>query len=215
MTFDMNRPVTTLFMLTSVDGKISVGDYEIEQTTDLWSFNSGRVMEKIGMNNIRVNDFEKSPVSFTIVDNSHLNNRGILNLCNRQNRVVLLTSNIKHPAFEMGEKECKNLDIVYMKQIRFDRFFEILKNRYDCDRLTIQSGGTVNSVLLRNGLIDYLDIVMAPILVGGSYTSSLIDDRSFSNVEDLEKLGIFELIGVDTLDDSYVRFRYKVVKPLR
>ena len=58
-----NRPVTTLFMLMSVDGKISTGAadeldvdrdfpkitglreglhqyYEIEQTTDLWSFNN-------------------------------------------------------------------------------------------------------------------------------------------------------------------------------
>ena len=69
----MERPITTLFMLMSVDGKISTGAtyemdygkafpniaglkeglhqyYEIEQTTDLWSFNTGRVQEKMGVN---------------------------------------------------------------------------------------------------------------------------------------------------------------------
>ena len=69
----MDRPVTTLFMLMSVDGKISTGStdeldfdrdlprlpgvreglhqyYEIEQTTDLWSFNTGRVQAKMGVN---------------------------------------------------------------------------------------------------------------------------------------------------------------------
>ena len=69
----MERPLTTLFMLMSVDGKISTGAtdeldvdrdfpkidgvreglrqyYEIEQTTDLWSFNTGRVQEKMGVN---------------------------------------------------------------------------------------------------------------------------------------------------------------------
>ena len=69
----MNRPITTLFMLMSVDGKISTGStdaldvdqdfphiegvkeglhqyYEIEQTTDLWSFNTGRVQQKMGCN---------------------------------------------------------------------------------------------------------------------------------------------------------------------
>lgn len=69
----MDRPITTLFMLMSVDGKISTGAtddldvdkdfpkikgvneglhqyYEIEQTTDLWSFNSGRVQKKMGVN---------------------------------------------------------------------------------------------------------------------------------------------------------------------
>ena len=68
-----NRPVTTLFMLESLDGKISSGNrdcldadkdwclidgvkeglsqyYEIEQTTDLYSLNTGRVMAKIGVN---------------------------------------------------------------------------------------------------------------------------------------------------------------------
>ena len=69
----MNRPITTLYMLVSVDGKISTGAtdeldvdqdfpqipglkeglhqyYEIEQTTDLWSFNTGRVQAKMGVN---------------------------------------------------------------------------------------------------------------------------------------------------------------------
>ena len=68
-----NKPITTLYMLMSVDGKISTGAkdeldvdkdfptieglkeglhqyYEIEQTTDLWSFNTGRVQEKMGVN---------------------------------------------------------------------------------------------------------------------------------------------------------------------
>ena len=67
------RPVTTLFMLMSADGKISTGAadtldmdadlphipgmaeglqqyYDIEQTTDLWSLCSGRVQAKVGAN---------------------------------------------------------------------------------------------------------------------------------------------------------------------
>ena len=69
----MDKPVTTLFMLMSVDGKISTGNiddrdvdkdflkiigikegitqyYDIEQTTDLFSMNSGKVMVKVGAN---------------------------------------------------------------------------------------------------------------------------------------------------------------------
>ena len=67
------RPITTLFMLESLDGKISSGNtdlldadrdwceipgvkeglhqyYEIEATTDYFSLNTGRVKEKIGVN---------------------------------------------------------------------------------------------------------------------------------------------------------------------
>jgi 2,5-diamino-6-(ribosylamino)-4(3H)-pyrimidinone 5'-phosphate reductase len=69
----MEKPITTLFMLMSVDGKISTGNiyerdvdkdypkidgirdglkqyYEIEQTTDLFSMNSGKVVAKVGAN---------------------------------------------------------------------------------------------------------------------------------------------------------------------
>ena len=89
----MDRPVTTLFLLMSVDGKISTGAsdeldvdrdfplipgvreglhqyYEIEQTTDLWSLNSGRVQAKIGVNEREMP--EKTAVSFVVVDNGRM-----------------------------------------------------------------------------------------------------------------------------------------------
>lgn len=98
----MDRPITTLFMLMSVDGKISTGAtddldidkdfpkiagvreglhqyYEIEQTTDLWSLNSGRVQAKLGVNTKEMPD--KTPVSFVIIDNDHLNKNGVLYFC--------------------------------------------------------------------------------------------------------------------------------------
>ena len=71
----MDRPVTTLFMLMSLDGKISTGEgdrldfdrdlplvpgvadgllqyYELERETDPWSLNTGRVMAKVGTNEL-------------------------------------------------------------------------------------------------------------------------------------------------------------------
>ena len=98
----MDRPITTLFMLSSVDGKISTGAtdnldvdkdfpsvvgvreglhqyYEIEQTTDLWSLNSGRVQAKIGANTKPMP--EKIPVSFVLIDNHHLTERGVRYFC--------------------------------------------------------------------------------------------------------------------------------------
>ena len=118
----MNRPVTTLFMLMSVDGKISTGAaddldvdrdfpqipglreglhqyYEIEQTTDLWALNSGRVQAKLGVNTKEMPD--KTPVSFVIIDNHHLNENGIEYFCALSTRFVLITSNAKHPAFNI------------------------------------------------------------------------------------------------------------------
>ena len=81
-----NLPTTTLFMLMSVDGKISTGStderdfdkdlqnvggvkeglqqyYDLEQETDLFSFNTGRVMAKVGWND------EKEKIDQTIQEN--------------------------------------------------------------------------------------------------------------------------------------------------
>ena len=118
----MDRPITTLFMLMSVDGKISTGAvdeldvdrdfpkisgvreglhqyYEIEQTTDLWSFNTGRVQAKMGVNEKELPD--KSPVSFVLLDNHHLTEHGVRYFCAKSKQAVVITSNPEHPAFHV------------------------------------------------------------------------------------------------------------------
>ena len=53
--------------------------------------------------------------------------------------------------------------------------------------------------------------VVAPILVGGSLTSTLIDGESITKVEELSKLKALKLIDVKKLNDSYVQLKYKVI----
>lgn len=64
--------------------------YEIEQTTDLWSLNSGRVQAKIGVNTKAMPN--KTPVSFAIIDNKHLDENGVRYFCAMSERFVLVTS---------------------------------------------------------------------------------------------------------------------------
>src|SRR3989338_9569813 len=111
----MNRPITTLFMLSSVDGKISTGSedtldfdkdfprirgikeglkqyYDIERTTDLHSLNSGRVLAKVGANKPQKN-FVKLPVSFLIIDNKpHLNKTGVDNLIRKSKKLYVINT---------------------------------------------------------------------------------------------------------------------------
>ena len=80
-----------------------------------------------------------------------------------------------------------------------------LKEKYGCERLTVQSGGTVNSLFLRDKLFDYVDIVVAPVLIGGKDTTTLIDGRSLASEEELSWLGVLKLIDCIRLEDSYLR----------
>lgn len=79
------------------------------------------------------------------------------------------------------------------------------------ERHTIQSGGTVNGMFLREKLFDYVDIVVAPLLIGGKDTSTLIDGKSLLNQEELDSLGVLKLEECTVLEDSYIRIRYKVI----
>jgi 2,5-diamino-6-(ribosylamino)-4(3H)-pyrimidinone 5'-phosphate reductase len=225
----MERPVTTLFLLMSVDGKISTGAtdeldfdqdlptipgvaeglhqyYEIEQTTDLWSLNSGRVQAKMGVNSKEIP--EKSPVSFVIFDNTHLNEHVVKYFCGLSQQFVLVTSCKDHPAYMVGED---NLHIIYQAELSLADVLQELKKKHGCDRLTIQSGGTLNSLFLREGLIDFVDVIVAPILIGGKDTSTLIDGKSLLNPSELEQLGKLKLLQCTVLDDSYLRLKYKVL----
>ena len=225
----MDRPVTTLFMLMSVDGKISTGAsdqldadkdfpkiagvkeglhqyYEIEQTTDLWSLNSGRVQAKIGVNTREMP--HKTPVSFAVVDNRHLKEHGIRYFCALSKQFVLVTSNKDHPAFEMEED---NLHIIYQSELSLKDALARLKSEFGCERITIQTGGTLNGMFLREKLIDYIDIVVAPVLIGGKDTSTLIDGKSLLSESELSKISVLKLQECVVLDNSYLRLRYEVI----
>ncbi len=225
----MDRPITTLFMLMSVDGKISTGAtddldvdkdfpkiagvceglhqyYEIEQTTDLWTINSGRVQAKIGANTREMPN--KTPVSFVVIDNKHLNENGIRYFCALSKNFVLITSNEKHPAYNIEES---NLHIIYQKELSLNDALIKLKSEYGCERITVQTGGTLNGLFLREKLFDYVDIVVAPVLIGGKDTSTLIDGESLLSQSELSKLGVLKLQECVVLENSYLRLRYEVI----
>ena len=229
----MDKPETTLFMLMSIDGKISTGNiddrdvgkdfpkimgikeglkqyYELEETTDLFSMNSGKVMVKVGAN-IQKENVQKIPVSFIIIDNKpHLNNVGVEYFIKRSKVFYLVTKNKNHPAFQY--KNTENLCIIYYEnKIDFTDLLKQLKNKYAINSMTIQTGGTLNSILLREKLIDKLSIVIAPALIGGKDTSTLIDGESLQTIEDISKIKALKLIENKTLNDSYIHLKYEVI----
>lgn len=231
-TTGMDRPYNTLFMIESLDGKISTGDvdeldidkdfkkisgvkeglqqyYDIEKTTDLFSLNSGRVMAKIGVNT-RTDEPIKSACSFIIIDNlPHLNSNGVKYLSKWAKDLFLVTTNKNHPAFLIKEK---NIEIIfYEKEIDFTNLFFKLKTDYHIDRITIQSGGTLNAQFIRLGLIDEVSIVIAPCLIGGFKTQSLIGGESFHSQKDLQKIKALKLKECKVLKNSYIHVLYEIV----
>lgn len=230
----MNKPVTTLFMIESLDGKISTGDvdkldvdkdfkriagikeglpqyYELEKTTDWYSLNTGRVMAKIGVNE-RVNEPTKIDVNFIILDSKpHLNENGVIYLAKWVSKLFLVTTNKQHPAYRLKE-QYPNIEIIeYENKVDLKNLLAQMKEKFGAEKVTIQSGGTLNASWLREGLIDKVSIVIAPCLIGGKDTQSLIGGESLHTEEDLKKVKALKLIKCDVLENSYLHIQYEVI----
>ncbi|HUQ84857.1 MAG TPA: dihydrofolate reductase family protein [Candidatus Limnocylindrales bacterium] len=230
-----DRPVTTLFIIESVDGKISTGDndeldvdkdfkrikgvkeglhqyYELESKTDFFSLNTGRVMAKIGLNEQTKKPAKMEKVSFVVIDNKpHLNKKGVEYLAKWVKTLYLVTTNKNHPAHDLSDTY-KNIEIIeYINEVDLSDLLSKMKSKYGVKRITIQSGGTLNSYWLRLGLIDNVSIVVAPCLIGGTNTQSLIGGESLHNENDLKKIKALKLKKCEILKNSYLHIKYAVV----
>ena len=230
-----DRPETTLFMIESLDGKISTGDtdeldvdkdfkrivgvkeglsqyYQLEKQTDPFSLNSGKVMAKIGVNK-RTEEPTKMGCSFIIIDNKpHLTERGVEYLAKWVKTLYLVTANKDHPVYKVKGKY-PNIEILeYEKQIDLRDVLVRMKRDFGAERITFQSGGTLNSQWLRQGLIDHISVVIAPCLIGGKNTPSLVDGESLHSQKDLTHVKALKLIKCTVLNDSYVHLFYDVVQ---
>lgn len=228
-----DRPITTLFLLQSLDGKITTGDndeldtdtdfrrikgvkeglqqyYDIEKTTDFFSLNSGKVMAKIGANE-KTHEGAKVPVNFIVIDNKpHLTEKGVEYMTKWGKFLYLVTTNKNHPAFLL--KGRLPLEVIYYEEkVDLTDLLEKMKRQYKAKRITIQTGGTLNAEWIRQGLIDIVSVVIAPCLIGGTNTQSLIGGESIHTLEELNKIKALKLVKNKTLENSYIHLKYKVI----
>jgi len=127
----------------------------------------------------------------------------------RGRSLIIATTNKHHPAFKNKSDNLKVL--FYKRKIDFHDFLARLKSEFKINRLTIQTGGTLNTVLLREGLIDYVSIVVAPALIGGRNTASLLDGDSLHTALELKHIRALKFTRCKVLKNSYLHLEYKVI----
>ena len=108
----------------------------------------------------------------------------------------------------------KNMTILksfYATEIDFTDLLVRLRKDYGIEKITIETGGTLNSIFLRSGLVDHIKIVVAPLIVGGKDTSSLVDGFSLTDQSQLHLLKALKLKECRRLDNSYLLLEYDVI----
>jgi 2,5-diamino-6-(ribosylamino)-4(3H)-pyrimidinone 5'-phosphate reductase len=86
---------------------------------------------------------------------------------------------------------------------------EELNRRYGVSTVRVDSGGTLNGVLLRQGLVDEVSVLHAPALVGGETSSSMFRAPDIATPDGAIELRL-EHLG--RLREDIVWTRYSVVR---
>ena len=228
----MNRPVITMFTLMSVDGKISTGFdssfdfdrdlpnipgvreglyqyYNIQQTTDEWFCLSGKTLAKIGANNYLGEYMQKINANIVVFDNRNLTRDGVAYLLVKYNKVVVISKSNDHLNEIMINPDNNAFFYLWDRDQTLRNVLEDLYNQMGVCKMTLEGGGTLNATFLREGVIDFLHIIVAPIAIGGRSTPTLIDGDDLFASEQAAAIKALELVDAKVLNDSYIELTYR------
>ncbi len=123
--------------------------------------------------------------------------------------VVLCSDSTPGPYLRRLEKDSIDTIVAGKGHVDMRGALEELNSKYAVRNVRLDSGGTLNGVLLRAGLVDEVSVLVHPALVGGTSPSSVFtapDLSSASGVVDLK------IKHVEKLRSGYVWLRYTVVR---
>lgn len=234
---ELKVPHTTLFLLQSLDGKISTGAsdifdidsdiphlphaskglgqfYDAKAETDSWSMVSGKTLAKLGINETLDALKYIKGLHRVIIGTSQLTKDGIENIIRQSESVVFIVTDERlneHVRVARLTRKYDNAAEFCVPKDNLEEAFLFL-NSLGCEKITIQTGGTVNASLIKQKLIDDVDVTIAPILVGGKNTPSLVDGDDRETIDDLSTIGEMWMTGCESLRHSYLRVKYSVIK---
>jgi len=96
------------------------------------------------------------------------------------------------------------------EHIDYKTALEEINNRFGVNTIRVDSGGTLNGVLLRAGLVSEVSILVHPFLVGGTSPRSIFRSPDLDSSEGVIEL---KLSNIKKLDGDLIWIRYEVLNP--
>jgi len=107
----------------------------------------------------------------------------------------------------------KKMNVEYIiagdEKVDFRGALEEINNRYKINNVRVDSGGTLNGILLRAGLVDEVSVLIHPFLVGGMTPSSLFRAADLISTEGVISL---KVIKINLIEPDLIWMRFEVLK---
>jgi riboflavin biosynthesis pyrimidine reductase len=100
--------------------------------------------------------------------------------------------------------------VVGREHVALGPALDLLSDRLDVRTVVATGGGRLGGALLRQHLVDEVDVELLPVAIGGRGTPALFDAAPLLPEEWPTRL---ELVTAETLVDGRVRLRYRVLNP--
>jgi 2,5-diamino-6-(ribosylamino)-4(3H)-pyrimidinone 5'-phosphate reductase len=126
-------------------------------------------------------------------------------------RDILILCSAKTPKSYLEYLHKKNINHIISGEdyVNYQVALEELNAHYGVKVVRVDSGGTLNGILLREGLVDEVSILIHPCLVGGTSTSSLYRAPDLIAASGLLRL---RLLQIEKVDGELVWLKYSILK---
>ena len=152
---------------------------------------------------------EQLPVTMVVVDREHLVQKGVRWLSKKYNRVIITTTARQ---YQLDVSSYSNVELLHYDELSLRGLFNVLKEDYGCERLTLQVGGTLADALFKARVVDHISLVVAPIIIGGKNTPTLVDGRGVESFTNMRLIPTLHLVKAEVLKENYLHLIYDVNK---
>lgn len=145
---------------------------------------------------------KKENLRLVVIDeDNEINPRGIKNLSLSVEKLIIANTR-KNKLTRKYPSNCQF--IYYSKKIDMAHLVATLKQKYKVEKLTVSSAGLRNSQWIKTGLVDFITMIIYPLLVSRNGTPAFVE-------ADLFAVKPLHLISAKIFDTNYLSLRYKVI----
>jgi 2,5-diamino-6-(ribosylamino)-4(3H)-pyrimidinone 5'-phosphate reductase len=121
--------------------------------------------------------------------------------------LVLCSRSTPKEYFDFLDERYINYLVVGYQQVDLKAALDELNTKFGVKKVRVDSGGILNGILLREGLVDEVHLLIHPEMVGGMKPNSIFQTPNLNNEEVPIKL---YLDSMEKIKDNIIYLKYKV-----